>query len=774
MTSVFLLLLFAASCAAIQTAAIGLGRPLSRGALAAAVGLPLLFLLPGFFSATTPLPTDHSLGYWPWHVESEGPARNANLNDLATQMAPWAKAVRLAYKNKELPLRDRWNGCGTPLAANGQSAAFSPFTFLGLLLPLARAATLTGALKLALALSGMWLWLRELRISDLAALFGAISFSFSMTMIPWLFFPHTAVICLWPWALFAIERLRDRSGSFRAFILLATIFAVWPLCGHIESVALGCAFIALWLAGRAALGGLPEFRGLALRIGAAGALALALSAFSLVPQALAIRASNRFVLAARPSWSADFSFWPRAKFWHGGLLTPFFPRVFGDEIAAPMIAGGAGSFPEMALGAFGLVGWVLALSVFRPGSRRNRAQWALLVPMALGLGAAIDVWPFAELSGAIPLFRMVPALRFLSFLSIGGSAVAAFEADRVSRDLREGRKTWIFPAALAIGLAGAASFAFLRLRPFHVATGGWRSERRAWIFYAAVLSAAAAAFVLFGFRRRLASFAPAAFALLAAGSLFWDGQRIYRYHSLSKLFPETPLVRFLKTRPKPFRVLGEGVTLFPNTNVFAGVEDVRTHDPVERREYVEFLDRNCGYDPSPYFKMLRDVNAPALDFLNVRYLVSTPGRAAPGAKWGLVYAGADGTVFENADVWPRIFSEDPSRAVEISGYAETTNRVTFHSKASGDRALPTTASFVQDGGWTALDESGVALPVTRVRGLFLGLAVPPGEHDIVLAYSPPGFRTGCGISLGALAGAAAAAGVFFSRRARGGVPARAG
>ncbi len=101
-----------------------------------------------------------------------------------------------------------------------------------------------------------------------------------------------------------------------------------------------------------------------------------------------------------------------------------------------MIAGGAGSFPEMALGAFGLVGWVVALSIFRPGSRRDRAQWALLVPMTIGLGAAIGLWPFAEISGAIPLLRLMFPLRFFSLLSIGGAALAAFEADRLARDLR--------------------------------------------------------------------------------------------------------------------------------------------------------------------------------------------------------------------------------------------------------------------------------------------------------------------------------------------------
>lgn len=764
MTSAVLLLLYTATVAAIRAAAIGLRRPLSRSAFAAVLGLPLLFLLPGFFTATTPLPADHSLLIWPWHVLAGPPARNANLNDLAMQMAPWAKAVRLAYKSLELPLRDRWNGCGTPLAANGQSAAFSPFTFLGLILPLARAATLTGALKLALALAGMWLWLRELRLSNGAALFGAMSFSFSMTMIPWLFFPHTAVICFWPLALFAVELLRDRSASARAFLLLALTFLVWPLGGHVESVALGSLFIVLWLASRAALGTLPDFPRLAARILAAGLLALGLDAFALLPQVLAIRASNRFVLVAHPFWAKDFSILPRATFWHGGLLTPLFPRLFGDEITAPMIPGGAGSYPEMGLGAFGLVGWVAALSIFRPGSRRDRASLALLIPMIFGFGAAIGLWPFAEISGAIPLLRLMTPLRFFTLLSIGGTALAAFEADRLARDLGAGGRSWLFPPALAAVLAGVASIAFSRVASLHAAAGGWASERHAWIFSVVVLLATGATFALFGLRRARAELLPAALAVLAAAALFGEGLRIYRFQPIEKLFPETPLVRFLKTRPRPFRVAGEGATLFPNSNVFAGVEDVRTHDPVERREYVDFLNAACGYDPAGYFKTLRDVNAPALDFLNVRYLVSSPGRGSPGPKWKGVYSGADGTVFENSQAFSRVFPADPSATLAISRYRESTNRVAFHSRAPGDRFVLAEASLVQDGGWSARDEAGRKLAVTRVRGPFLGVAIPAGDHDLFLDYSPTGFRTGGWISLSALLFAASAAAVFTRRR----------
>ena len=65
---------------------------------------------------------------------------------------------------------------------------------------------------------------------------------------------------------------------------------------------------------------------------------------------------------------------------------------------------------------------------------------------------------------------------------------------------------------------------------------------------------------------------------------------------------------------------------------------MRSHDPVERRDYVEWLDRACGYDPAAYFKHVANVDCAAFDFLNVKYLVAAPGRAAPGPRWQLVYS----------------------------------------------------------------------------------------------------------------------------------------
>jgi hypothetical protein len=381
-------LLFAAFVGAVAR---WLGCPIPRTTFAAFALLPVLFLLPAFTSERTIAPVDHASLLPPWSFVRPGVHRyNLWLNDAATQFVPWSKAVRLALKEGSLPLRNHWNGCGMVLAANSQSSAFFPPLLLALALPLAASFDLLAAMKLFLALCGTWLWLRELSASRGAATFGAVAFAFSLTMTGWLLFPHTAVLCLWPWALFAIELLR-REDWRPGFWTAVVVFALWALGGHPESAASAAAWTVLWLLARWALGDLRGMR-LLKRLSLSAAAAIGLTAFLLLPLIFAIRASNRIAFWGA-FWAPHLTLVPHGPVWPMGLLPPVFPRLFGDGIAFPMIEGGIASFPEMGLGYFGIAGWACALLVLRPGAKRRAAGKALLAPLLIGWAFAISLWP---------------------------------------------------------------------------------------------------------------------------------------------------------------------------------------------------------------------------------------------------------------------------------------------------------------------------------------------------------------------------------------------
>ena len=794
--------LYAAGAAAVAAAARVVGRPVPRAVFAAFALLPVLFLLPGFAGDRTPIPVQDVRLFSPWTalpppLGAPEPPRNPNLSDVALQIAPWTEAVRLSWRSGALPWLDRWNGCGMPLAGNPQSGAFSPFTLAGLPLPLARAATLAEALKLLAALAGAWLWFRELRVSPPAAFLGAVAFGFSLLMTVWLPWPIASVVALWPWALFLLERLDDPAGRARAAALLTAVLVAWAAAGHPESSALGAAFALLWTGFRLLSRGWTSPAAVVRTALLAAVVAAGLSAPLLLPQVRAIRASNRRARAEEALAIVATLGRPHAPWWRPGFVTPFFPRAYGDAVRAPMLAQAVYSFPEISSAYVGASAWLLALLTLRPGSKRRSEALGLAAIAVLALAITARCWPFIEILARIPGLGVMITVRFQAWITLAAAALAALEFDRFRRDLAADRRQalWIPAAAAAFGAAAAA--VFLRHGPAFAAVGGQRAAAMWLATLGAILAAIAAAGAIAALPSlRAAARAGIVFVTLAAasiGELFAAAIPLARFGPSSALFPATPLVGFLRGRPGTFRVIGLDTAIFPGSNVFAGVEDVRTHDPLERRDYVEYLDAAAGYSAAEYFKKIRDPDAAALDLLNVAYAVGGPGQAAPGARWERVYAGNDGAVFRNRTVRQRVWAppvvepvgrapaghaEDafaafglaPAEIVRrtadgntalvvsdgpaplpatlpgapvpsVGAIREEGTSLSFTAALPGDRPAVVVASEVQDGGWRARDEKG-PLDTGRANGPFLAIAVRPGRHRVTLAYEPPGLRAG--------------------------------
>ena len=804
MGAVGVLFLLAAAALGIRAAAKALGRPIPNLALAGFLLLSVLPYAKTFVTDTTPLPLDHVTFVRPWSVIPHVAPYNPNMNDIVTQILPWTEAVRLAWKEGSWPWRDRWNGCGTPLAANSVSAAFFPVTFATLLFPLWRGFTLAIAVKLLTAAAGMWLWARELRISASGAAFAAAAFALSFCFLPpWILYPQSGVFCLEPWMLFLIERCRDESGRRRAAIALAAVFVLIVLAGHPESATFAALFTVVFLAGRWASGDLPDFPRLARTIALAAAAAVGLTAFLLVPSIFTIAASGRLAAAAEPFWKDHLSALPHAPQWRA-LFPAFFPHTLGNAVRSPTVEGGPGNFNEMTLGYAGILSWLAALLVFRPGSSRSRTEKWLWATALFGFGAAVCLWPVAEIVSALPLVRYVFPLRFNAWVSLALPVIAAFELDRYARDRRDGRaRPWgMVIAAAVIAAFGAGLYVYLiGLRR---AQGGLRFQTWQLALILGVLGLAGV--LAFATRRRPNLLGPG-LAVLCALELTVQWRWLNHRYPSALFFPETPLLSFLHRQPGTFRVAGKGFVLFPSTNVFARLEDIRTHDANERHDYMQFLDRTCGYPyDEGYFKTLRNVDASALDFLNVRYVLAEEGSAAPGPRWREVYAGPDGNVFENGSVLARAFAprrvrrvrptgrrpgpvldavrafgpafdevaaatdwgetawvlengdaDAPNPPVEISGYAETTNAASFATRVSGAGPAYVVLSLVQDGGWAARNESGRPLSTVLANGPFLAVRLDPGTRRVLLTYRPPGLGIGSLVSAATLLALVAAA-----------------
>jgi hypothetical protein len=256
-----------------------------------------------------------------------------------------------------------------------------------------------------------------------------------------------------------------------------------------------------------------------------------------------------------------------------------------------------------------------------------------------------------------------------------------------------------------------------------------------------------------------------------------------------KFYPRTPYIQALvalkERHPanEPFRVAGIGPMVYPNTNAMFGIEDIRAHDPMSYGRYMGFLRLTAGYKTGPenYHPWFENNEASVLDFLNVRYLMQDPWFQLPDpGRWKLIYDGGDGKIYENLQALPRFFAvrnvilefRDQQFNEMLERHTEWANtalleeleveappmRDDFFKPRSAD-APPALARIVSAEpssyrltvsaprwslivssvpwwpGWKVI-RNGESVKPIRVNGAFLGFAVPPGESDVRVYYSP--------------------------------------
>jgi hypothetical protein len=213
------------------------------------------------------------------------------------------------------------------------------------------------------------------------------------------------------------------------------------------------------------------------------------------------------------------------------------------------------------------------------------------------------------------------------------------------------------------------------------------------------------------------------FALNAPFNALVDG-RYYR--------PRLPIVEALKSREprEPFRIAGLDWMFLPNEAALYGLEDVRGSDPMALAAYTSYLKRVAVDDPSIDVDRVVNVEDPALDFLNVRFLLAEPG-ASVGGRWRKIYAGADGELYENRAIRPR-FS---SGGAEVEILTSSPERIELQVEAPGVAEIISSQPFAP--GWTV--HRPEAVPSRLFERAFLGFAIPKGRHILEARYRPLSF-----------------------------------
>ncbi len=297
-----------------------------------------------FVKGLLPVPSDILVGaYYPW-LDSKWeyvvgvPVKNPLPSDVISIIYPWRILGIEMIKAGILPLWDPSSLLGVPLLANFQAALLNPVNILFFLMPPQFAWSIQIILQPLLISGASFLFLRSIGLSKFAALFGALSFSFSGFSIVWMEYNTIGyTLVFFPLILLLVEKIIQTRKLIFSFIL-GLVIAIQLFSGYPQISIFSLVFGGLYFLYRLS-GDLSHWPVKATLYGIGLISGIALSAVQLLPGLEALSLSIRFDDVTASAGSIQF-----LPFKH--ILTLFIPDFFGNPATGNYW--GSGSYDNFA------------------------------------------------------------------------------------------------------------------------------------------------------------------------------------------------------------------------------------------------------------------------------------------------------------------------------------------------------------------------------------------------------------------------------------------
>jgi len=373
--------------------------------------LPVLVLLAAniavfwqfYFKHLLPFPGDLLVSFFfPWNsggfagFDQWTTHKDVIAADVIRQMYPWKSLVIDQIKAGQWPLWNPYNFSGSPLLANLQSSVFFPGNILLLILPF-----LWGWISLVIGLPFLYsvfsyLFLRSLKLSQAAAIFGAVvaaNISYFLVWSEQLVIIQSALFL--PLALWAINENK--------LLLVSPFLAFSIFGGHIQTAV----YVYIITFAFAIYKRIP-IKKLAIVL----VLSLGLAAVQLLPSAELYLNSAREGINTQKIFTAGILPWKN-------LITIFAPDFFGNPATKNFVGSDYGNFQVY----FGVVALVCALLA-------RKSKFFLVLGLS---GLLFATTPMANLFTIIhiPILSSGVAARSIFIFQFCFAILAAFGFDRV-------------------------------------------------------------------------------------------------------------------------------------------------------------------------------------------------------------------------------------------------------------------------------------------------------------------------------------------------------
>ncbi|MCB9451321.1 MAG: YfhO family protein [Anaerolineaceae bacterium] len=375
------------------------------------------------------------------------------------QFYPWREYAWELLRAGQLPLWNPYNGAGAPLLANYQSGLLYPLNWLGLVLPLASAMSITAVLHLFIAGWGMWRFTGRLGVSPLGQGISALAFGMTSYLVARLgTFPLISAAAWLPWLLWAALGVLSRPNR-RGVAWLATFSALQLLAGHAQT-----SWYSLLLVGVFALWWFITHRPVN-RV--AAALLVAGLALGALVAAMQLFGTAELLGQSQRSGGVDYDFAMNFSYSPLRTLNLLSYNVFGNPGDGSYVTEGAFFEDAVYIGLLPLIAALTAGVVWLSSKLRRRERpayfasvplWLVVVAVAFifALGKNSPIFPFFY--DNIPTFKFFQApVRWHLWTVFGLSVLAGIGAGTW------GRGKWLFfwTRLATAGGIGAALLAWL-------------------------------------------------------------------------------------------------------------------------------------------------------------------------------------------------------------------------------------------------------------------------------------------------------------------------
>ena len=659
-----------------------------------------------------------------------GPLRGQPTIDPNVGFISQAAGHRAAldWLHLRVPWWNPYEGTGTPLVAEMQSAALFPLTIF--------TALSNGQLYEHICLeivagASTYLLLRRIGIRRWVSVAAGVAFALNGTFA-WLSHATVNPVAFLPLLLLGIELTyaatsTNRSGGWWliAVALALSLYAGFPEVAYIDALLAACWFG--WRCGYLNRSQVVRFAGKA----AAGTATAALLVAPLVVAWLAFAPHADLAKHAGGYYASVHQV-------SQGLPQLLLPYIYGPifGFTDPKFTllnewGRAGGFLSTSLLLFALLG------VLASGRRGLRAVLALWIALALARIYGMPV--VREVFGVLPGMSQVAFYRY-AFPSVELAVVVlgALGMDTLT-SAPAGRRRLLPAALVAVALVASAGIGARSLttqlgsvfshRPYYAGSIAWGL---------AVLAAVAIAVLLDDGRLRRA--VVGAVVVVDAMVLF--------------AVPEFSAPRYVRTDTRPVdylkRHLGQSRyftlgPLQPNYGSYFGIASLNINDvplPTAFRDYVhQHLDQavdprvfvgnqgggRSAFVPSPQQELLRNLDG--YRAASVAYVLTPAGQSLPQtpATFTLVFRSPSTWIYRLNGTAP-YFTTGAGCTVKPGG------RTSVRLSCSRPTTLVRRETYLS--GWSA-HVDGHPVRVRQFRGLFQSLTVPAGSHVIRFSYRPP-------------------------------------